>query len=116
MTYKDVKTMIEGIGVPCAYYQFTKKTAQPPPFICFYFDSDDDLFADDTNYQKIVSLTIELYTETQDFSMEQAVESALNGTGLAYGREETAIDSERLYLCTFYTTVIITEEETNGND
>jgi hypothetical protein len=72
--------------------------------------------ADDTNYQKVTDLRIELYTETKDFQQEQVVESALNGAGLAYRREELPIDSERLYLCTFYTTVIITEEETNGND
>lgn len=116
MTYEDVKTMIASIGLPYAYYQFTKQTAQPPPFICFYYAVDDDLMADDTNYQKVADLRIELYTETKDFTQEQAVEAVLNGAGLAYGREEMSIDSERLYLCTFYTTVIITEEETNGND
>lgn len=111
MTYQEVTSMIEGIGLPYAYYQFTKQTAQPPPFICFYFDRDDDLMADNINYQKIASLTVELYTETKDFKCEQAVETALNNAGLAYGREETPIDSERLYLCTFFTTVVITEEE-----
>lgn len=116
MTYKNVNTLIASIGLPYAYYQFTKDTAQSPPFICFYFNGDDDLMADDINYQKISSLTIELYTETKDFTQEQAVEAVLNGAGLAYGREEMSIDSERLYLCVFTTTVIITEEETNGND
>lgn len=116
MTYTDVKTMIAGIGIPYAYYQFTKNTAQPPPFICFYFTADDDLMADNTNYQKISELVVELYTEQKDFTQEQAVESALNGAGLAYRREEAAIASERLYLCSFYTTVVITEEETNGNN
>lgn len=116
MTYKDVKTLIASIGLPYAYYQFTKQTAQPPPFICFYFDTDYDLAADDTNYQKIGELIVELYTETKDFVLEQAVETALNGAGLVYGRNESYIGSERLYLCAFNTTVIITEEETNGNN
>lgn len=111
MTYKDIKTLIESIGFPCAYYQFSKQTAQPPPFICYYIERDDDLIADNTNYQKIASLTIELYTDTKDFKKEQAVESALNGAELVYGREEASIDSERLYLCSFTTTVYITEEE-----
>ena len=108
MTYTDIKNMIAGIGVPYAYYQFTEATAQPPPFICFYFGYDDDLMADDTNYQKIANLTVELYTEQKDFEMETAVETALNNAGLPYRREETAIDSERLYLCAFYTSVYIT--------
>lgn len=116
MTYKDVNTLIASIGLPYAYYQFTKDTAQPPPFICFYFSGDDDLMADNINYQKIANLTIELYTETKDFTQEQAVKTVLNGAELAYGREEAAIDSERLYLCVFTTTVYITEEENNGNN
>lgn len=111
MTYQDVKDMIAGFGLPCAYYQFTKQTAQPPPFICFYFSDDADLVADDTNYQKIANLTIELYTETKDFETEGQIESALNEAGFVYRRDETAIDSEQMYMVAFYTSVVITEDD-----
>ena len=116
MTYVEVEQMVSAIGYPYAYYQFTKQTAQPPPFICFYYGSDNDLMADNKNYQKVANLTIELYTETKDFTAEAAVEAALDNAGLPYRREETAIDSERLYLCAFYTSVLITGEEQNGNN
>ena len=56
MTYQEINTLIESIGVPSAYYQFTADTVVPPPFICFYFDVDNDLYADNVNYQKITSL------------------------------------------------------------
>ena len=108
MTYTEVKQMIKSIGFPYAYYQFTEATAQPPPFICYFFGSDDDLIADNKNYQKIANLIIELYTDTKDFEAEAAVEAALDGAELPYRREESAIDSERLYLCVFYTSVYIT--------
>ena len=115
MTYQEINTLIESIGVPSAYYQFTADTAAPPPFICFYFDNDPDLHADNVNYQKIAHLIIELYTDEKDFDLESTVESALNTAGISYGRNETHIDSEKLYLVTYSTNLIITQEEnTNG--
>ena len=114
MTYKEVATMVGSIGVPFAYYQFPEGTAQACPFICFYFDNDPDLYADNVNYQKIAHLVIELYTDEKDFDLESTVESALNTAGISYARNETYIDSEKLYLVTYSTNLIITQEE-NAN-
>lgn len=114
MTYKQVATMIAGIGLPYAYYQFPEGTDQACPFICFYFTNSNDLAADDTNYQKIRPLAIELYTDNKDFITEAAVESALNSNGLVYAREETYLDTERMYMVTYMTEIVITEESNNG--
>ena len=114
MTYQEINTMIESIGVPSAYYQFTADTAQPPPFICFYFDYDADVYADNTNYQKVAHLIIEQYTDEKDFDLESTVESTLNNAGITYVRNETYIDSEKLYLVTYSTNLIITQEDTNN--
>ena len=67
MTYKEVSTMVKSIGLPYAYYQFPEGTAEAPPFICFYWSEDNDLKADNINYQKIERLNIELYTDNKDF-------------------------------------------------
>lgn len=109
MTYKEVAAMIESIGLPYAYYQFPEGTAQACPFICFYFGSSEDLAADNTNWQRIRPLFIELYTDNKDFPLEETVESKLNSFGLVYDRDETYIDSERMYMVTFESDVIITE-------
>ena len=109
MTYKQVATMVESIGVPYAYYQFPNGTDQACPFICFYFTGSDDLAADNTNYQRIRPLTIELYTD-KDFALEATVESVLNGAGLVYSRDEAWIDSERMNMVAYATDIIITEE------
>ena len=114
MTYKEVATMVSGIGLPYAYYQFPEGTAQACPFICFYFTGSNDLAADDTNYQKIRPLVIELYTDNKDFTTESTVESVLNSNGLVYAREETYLDSERMYMVTYMTEIVITEESNNG--
>ena len=108
MTYKQVKTMIAGFGLPYAYNQFPNGTEQTPPFICFMFDnSSDDLMADNMNYQAIRPLTIKLYTDTKDFEKEATIETALKSAGLSYVRDETYIESERMFQITYDTEVII---------
>lgn len=108
MTYQEVATMVASIGVPYAYYQFPEGTAQSTPFVCFYFDGSRDLMADDTNYQKIRPLTIELYTDNKDFSLEETVEGVLSSNGLTFARSESWIDSERMNMVAYTTDVIIT--------
>lgn len=110
MTYQEVKTMVESIGIPYAYYQFSEGTDQPCPFICFYFTGSDDLAADNTNYQRIRPLAVELYTDAKDFTLEQTVENVLNQHGLVYDREESYIDSQRMNMVVYTTDIIITEE------
>lgn len=108
MTTAEVATMIAGIGVPYAYYQFPEGTAQACPFVCFYYPESDDFMADDSNYVHIVPLTIELYTDNIDFTKRAAVESALDTAGLPYSWTETWIDSERMHMTTYNTEVILT--------
>ena len=114
MTYKEVATMIAGFGLPYAYYQFPEGTDQACPFVCFYFNSSNDLAADDTNYQKIRPLVIELYTDNKDFTTEATIEAALNSSGLVYAREESYLNTERMYMVTYTTEIVITEERNNG--
>lgn len=109
MTYAEVATMISAMGVPYAYYQFDAKTAQAPPFICFFYSEDADLIADNINYQKLERLVIELYTDAKDFAMEAAVEGILRNYEIPYAKAETYIDSERLYEVIYETTIVITQ-------
>ena len=64
MTLREINNMIESIGVPYAYYQFPEGTEQQTPFICFYYPANDDLIADNANYQKINQL-IKRYEEAR---------------------------------------------------
>lgn len=114
MTYQEISTMIDSIGIPYAYYQFPEGTGQACPFICFFFPMDNDFVADGVNYQRIRTLDIELYTDTKDFALEETVEQVLNSHGLVYSREETYLDSEKMNMVTFETEVLITKENDNG--
>ena len=110
MTYTQIATMLNGIGLPYAYYQFPDNTDLQPPFICFYFGSDNDFIADNTNYQNISELTVELYTDNKDFALERTVETALKNNGLVYSRQDTYLEAERMYMLIFTSQIIITEE------
>lgn len=114
MTFKQVAQMINSIGIPYTYYQFPEGTAQAPPFICYYYSEDSDVKADNSNYQKIEHLNIELYTNEKDFNSEALIESVLSGAGLVWQRTETYIDSEKLYEVLYEMDVVITEVNNNG--
>lgn len=109
MTFKQVAKMIKDIGLPYSYYQFNNGTAVAPPFICYFYTGDNDLLADNSNYQKIENLVVELYTDEKDFANEALIETALNDAGLVYSREESYLDSEKLYMVIYSCGVVITE-------
>lgn len=114
MTYQEVAAMVAEIGYPNAYYQFPEGTEQAPPFVCFYFVNNDDFLADNSNYQKIEHLIIELYTDEKDFAKEAVVERVLADHEMVWARDEARIDSERMYKVVYEMDVIITEELNNG--
>lgn len=107
MTYKQIASMVSSIGLPYAYYQFPEGTAQAPPFVVFFYADTDDVFADDTNYQRIATLNIELYTSEKDFATEATIEQILANNNLTYYKEENYIDSEQMWQIAYEMEVII---------
>lgn len=107
MTYKQIASMVSNIGLPYAYYQFPEGTAQAPPFVVFFYADTDDVFADDTNYQRIATLNIELYTSEKDFATEATIEQILANNNLTYYKEENYIDSEQMWQIAYEMEVII---------
>lgn len=107
MTYEQIAQMLESIGIPFAYYQFTEDTAKAPPFMVFYYPDSPDFYADNTNYVKRVTLVIELYTDYKDFDLEEKIEKMLNDNELPYNHYESYIDTEKLYMQTYESEVFI---------
>lgn len=105
MTYQEVYTMLQGIGLPVTYYQWPEDHAPDPPYLVFYYPGDNDFKADDSNYAKIRQLVVELYTDEKDFAQEAAVEAALDG--MVYERDETYLDSERMFEVSYTMEVLI---------
>lgn len=110
MTTKQVADMVAEFGIPSAYYQFNKDTATAPPFTCFFFTTNNDAIADNSNYVKIEHLAIEVYTAAvKDFELERTVEDVLASHGMVWTKSEASIDSEQLYEVIYEMDVIITE-------
>lgn len=106
MTYQEIKQMVESIGLPYAFYQFSDDTEQTLPFVCFLYDYDD-FYADDSNYADKVVLTIELYTDTKDIQLEAAVEAVLDEHEMTWTKTPTFIDSERMWQISYTMEVFI---------
>lgn len=109
MTRAEIYTMLKSVGIPAAYDHFNEGTGIQPPFIVFYYPNDNDVIADNTNYVRVDALTVELYTDTKDFKLEKKLEDALTGAGLVYSRFGEYIDSEKMYMQTYQTEVLIHE-------
>ena len=107
MTYQEIASMVESIGLPYAYYQFPEGTGQAPPFIVFFYSQTDDVYADEQNYVRKPVLNIELYTSEKDFVLEAQVEGIISGKGLTYYKEENFIASENMWQIAYEMEVII---------
>ena len=116
MTLTEIATMVAGFGLPYAYHHFDEAQIAAPPYIRWYFNGVDDMYADNINFQSIPELRIELYTDYKDFENESTIETALKTAGIAYDKIDSYIDSEQMYCTTYAGDVVITEEEeeTNG--
>ena len=112
MTTESIATMLSGLNIPTAYYQFPE-TQQGPPFLCFYYQSNNDMLADDVNYVRIDHLVVELYTDNKDFDLEKQLEAILTSNGLVWEKSEQYLDDERMNEVVYEMDVIITEES-NG--
>ena len=107
MKREDVYAMVQSIGLPCAYYQFPDNTPQAPPFVCWFFSVNTDVFAENENYVDKEVLNIELYTESRDFEQEQAVEAVLKAGGFTYAKEANRVDAEKIWQISYESEVII---------
>jgi hypothetical protein len=117
MTIKEIQTMISSFNLPNAYHHFDEEqlATLTLPYIRWYFNGIDDMYADNINFQSIPELRIELYSNYKDFEHESTMESTFAQNGWAYDKIDSYIDSEKLY-CTLYAgDIVITEEEESTN-
>lgn len=106
MTYKQVAAALDSVGLPVAYSHFPEP-GQAPPFVIYYYPGINDVYADNKNYQRIVQLTVELYSLTKDLELEWQLEDALTAAGLSYDKVSNYIASERMFQTVYETEVMI---------
>lgn len=107
MTYESIKDLLDAIGLPYTYHHWDKENVPELPWIVFDYPAQNDFLADDSIYQKITALQIDLYTDRKDLQTEAMVEQVLEQNGIVYTKEETYIASEKMYEITYETELII---------
>lgn len=107
MQYAKLTNILANIGLPLAYREFKDQTQKVLPYIVYYYDGSDDVYADNINYQEITVLRIELYTKDKDFATERMVEAALMNAGIAYSKDEVFIEDQKMYEIIYESEVVI---------
>lgn len=95
MTTSELKTLLEGTGLPVAYRAFeatAPNQVQAPPFIVFYEDAVGGFYADNKLYYGTMRFIIELVTKRKSKTNEQKVETAL--AGIPSTKAEAYLDGE----------------------
>lgn len=101
MKYSEIHEKLKSIGLPLTYYSFPendpKHPVPPLPYLIWYLPASENFSADDRVYQQILTLNVELYTETKSFAWEIEVENVLDDNDLVWDKTETYIESEHMY-------------------
>lgn len=105
MTRKEIADMIAAMGFPWRYSHFSQ--TPNPPYVVYYFPSENDVYADDSNYVNRRQLFVELYTKTKDETSEAAIEAKLKQNGLTWYKQTDFLNDESLFQTTYEMEVII---------
>ena len=105
MTKKEVAELIESFGFPWRYSHFTQ--TPNPPYVVYYFPSENDVFGDDSNYVNKRQLFVELYTTAKNATTEATIEAKLKEAGLSWYKQTDFLNDEKLYQTTYECEVII---------
>jgi hypothetical protein len=110
MTYDSVPEALSATGFGVAYLQYDVGEDPKRPYLVYYYPSRDDVRADDSCYERVEALNVELYTERKDFDAEARVERALASLGLVFSATESWLDTESMYEKLYETEVIIDDD------
>jgi len=97
MTYEEISMMLSETGLPYAYHHFAEGESPEPPFLLFLSPGENTFSADNLMYFKSKRLAVELYTDLKSPETEEIIENVLTAHEIYYTKEETFIDSEKLY-------------------
>lgn len=107
MKRTEIIEMLKSLGLPVVYYQWEENQVPALPYIVYYFPSMEPEAADDANYASIYQLNVELYTKNKDFETEDTLDAVLTGGGMTFRKEESYINSERMYEVLYMMEVLI---------
>lgn len=105
MTKKEVADIIASIGYTWRYSHFSQTPT--PPYVVYYYPSENDVHADDENYVNKRQLFVELFTKSKDDTAEAKVENALRSGGITWYKQTDFLNDEKLFQTVYESEVII---------
>ena len=98
MNLMEFKAELEKLEIPIQYRSFSVGHAPSLPYLIFYENDSDNVFADNQNYFDVLNVACELYTDEKDIELETKLQKLLYDLEIEYNSTETYIDSENMYL------------------
>lgn len=105
MTRKDIADIIKSFGMPWRYSHFTKTPT--PPYVVYYYPSENDVYADDLNYANKRQLFIELFSIGKDEQSEAIIEAKLKEANITWYKQTDFLNDEKLFQTTYESEVFI---------
>lgn len=110
MLIKEFKQILDQTGLPVTYYLWEPGEVPPLPYIIYWIPEDSDYYADGENYMCIQNVRIELYTKEKAWDLETKVENVLKQNGIPYGREETYLRTEEMWMVVYTVSILRTDQ------
>ena len=98
MNLMELKAELEQLEIPIQYQAFQVGHAPSLPYLIFYENDSDNIFADNSNWFDVLNVVCELYTDEKDIELETKLQKLLYDLEIQYNSTETYIDSENMYL------------------
>ena len=98
MNLMEFKSELEKLGIPVQYRAFQVGQAPELPYLIFYENDSDNIFADNSNWFDVLNVVCELYADEKDIELETKLQKLLYDLEIEYNSTETYIDSENMYL------------------
>lgn len=105
MTLENIKTILSELNISVAYNHFNKRTE--PPYVVYYVQASENLFADNKVISENVTVLIELYTKNKDIKLERQLKNILNNNELPYELVgESFIEEDNVYQIVYQVNLI----------
>lgn len=95
MKIDELREVLEQIA-PTTYRQFGPGEEPELPYIVFYEDESKDVFADNVNIMTIRQMSVEIYADPRDFSMEEKIEKMLTENRMTYKRYAQYLEDQEM--------------------
>lgn len=98
MNLMEFKAELEKLDIPVQYRAFQVGQAPQLPYLIFYENDSDNIFADNSNWFDVLNVACELYADEKDIELETKLQKLFYDNEIEYNSTETFIDSENMYM------------------